>query len=384
MTENAIRAIQNVMNEMTDNKAVAGVSCLVIKDGAEKFYYQSGNRNIEKNLPMERDTIVHLFSMTKPITACAVMKLMEEGLIDLAEPVSKFLPGFKNQTVGEERIPVVREVTIKDLLTMTGGLTYEGYGTYTERKTAELLERLKTDTEWTTYEVANAIGEIPLNFQPGTDWQYSVGADVLGAVIEVVTGQSLGKYLRENIFEPLGMKDTAFWVPADKQSRLSAIYDMTGEGLIKYTGRNLGISPEAEYEPAFEAGGAGLVSTIDDYARFATMLLQGGEYNGRRILGENTVRFFTGAHLNKEQQAGMYRWQGLEGYSYGNLMRVRTDSGLACMNGEVGEYGWDGWAGTYFCNDPVNKLTMIVFQQLSCSGTTTYTRKIKNIVYRDI
>lgn len=378
--------LRKVLRESINEKFVAGGSLMIIKDGEEVFYHEDGYADIENRIPVKRDSIFRLYSMSKPVTATAVMILMEQGKIDLYDPVSKYIPGFRNQKVAvkEKLVATQRDVTLKDLLSMTAGLVYGGEGLAGE-KTEELFEKIKdrlySDSSMSTLEIADCLGKCPLAFQPGVSWEYGTSADVLGAVIEVVSGKTFGAFLKDEIFAPLGMTDTGFWVPEEKRARLVKTYTDDGHGgLALYTQNHLGIMQKMDKKPTFESGGAGLVSTIDDYAKFTDMLMNGGIHAGVRILRPRTVRFLTTATLNSQQQSGMQYWNTLSGYSYGNLMRVLTDCTQSGDMGSLGEYGWDGWLGAYFANCPADKLTILLMVQKTDHGTSALTRKLRNII----
>ncbi len=383
------KQIDDVMGMAIENQEVAGVSLLLMRDGEEVYYHNDGYADIGAGEKLKRDTIFRLYSMSKPVTAAATMILMERGLVDLMDPVSKFLPGFKGQQVAVEGglAPVVHDVTLKELLNMTSGLLYGG-DNVTGKKTESLIntleERLLSVEPMTTIEVMNKLGEIPLAFQPGSSWFYGTSADVLGAVVEVVSGKSFGTFLSDEIFAPLNMGDTGFYVPADERHRLAKVYGETESGLEVYTDNRLGIINAMDREPAFESGGAGLVSTIDDYAKFATMLQNGGVYEETRILKENTVKFLTTQVLNEPQMKSYRDWHTLAGYSYGNLMRVGTNPELAGMFIGEGEYGWDGWLGCYFANLPKEGLTILMMMQKTDAGTTSLARKLRNILLAEL
>lgn len=387
MKTQKLERLGELATEMVETGYVAGVNCMVLQHGRELAYYEAGYRDVAGNKKMTRDTIFRLYSMTKPVTSAAAMILLEEGKIDLLDPVSKFLPGFQDQYVIENgvKIPVTKPATIQNLLNMTSGLVYPGEGNPAEIRNTPLMEeiiaKLSTPEALKTVDIANRIGELPLAFMPGTTWQYGLSADVLGAVIEVVSGMSYGEFLKKRIFEPLGMQDTAFYVPAARQNRLAKVYRETEDGLVEEHFSHLGIQNTMEREPAFESGGAGLTSTIDDYARFTQMLLQKGEYQGRRILSPETVRFMTTAHVSAQQQRGVETWESLAGYTYGNLMRIMTLPESAGGLGSLGEYGWDGWLGTYMMNDPAHDLTFLMMYQRTDSGTVGYSRKMRNVLF---
>lgn len=406
--------LHNTMQRAVDNCEVAGVNLLVEKDGQELCYCEAGMADREGGRPISRDTIFRLYSQSKPVTAAAAMILMERGELDLCQPVSDFLPAFAEQfyvtdenSIGDaaaggkagkeaadhrsrnaDRKPVLQPMRVFDLLRMTSGLVYPDETTESGRQTAAVFEemdrRLHTAQAMTTREVADALAGCVLAYEPGSSWRYGTSADVLGAVIEVITGMRFGEFLEKELFGPLGMKDTAFWVPQDKQGRLAVTYETVkgtaGDSLVRYEGDHLAICNGMKQPPAFESGGAGLASTLDDYMRFAKMLLQGGILDGVRILKPSTVRYMMGAELLEHQQRAFEKWIGLEGFSYGNLMRVCKNPAqtgfLACR----GEYGWDGWLGVYFANFPEEKLTFLMGTQKRDGGTFGLTRKLRNLV----
>lgn len=387
MNRERLRRIPEIMQEMTDKAYVSGVTCMVLQNGEEQCYYETGYRDIAAGYKMTRDTIHRMYSMTKPVTAAAAMILLEEGKIDLMDQVSDYLPGFRNQYIIERGVivPVKQPMTIQHLLNMTSGLVYPGEGNPAEIRCDKLMEEVKskllTEQAITTVELANRAGKLPLAFMPGTTWQYGLSADVLGAVVEIVSGMRFGEFLAKRLFEPLGMVDTAFYVSRDKQNRLAKVYRDGEDGLVEETGYNLAIQNKMEIPPAFESGGAGLCSTIDDYAKFTQMLMEGGTYQGIRILAPKTVEYMTTAHVTPAQQRGVDTWESLAGHTYGNLMRILVDPGAAVGIGSKGEYGWDGWLGTYMMNDPAHKLTLLIMHQKVDSGTTAYTRRIRNVLF---
>ncbi len=374
------------MNAAVEKQEVAGINLLVLKDGKEEIYCEAGFADIAEQKPMKRDTICRLYSMTKPVTGAAIMLLMERGLLDLADPVSMYLEGFRNQTVnkvsGTE--PVKRPVTVRDLLSMTSGLPYGHEGSITGKNVLKLFEeaisKIPNNGGMGTIELANRLGGCGLEFQPGETFMYGTSADILGAVAEAVSGMSFGDFLEKEFFEPLGMKDTAFYVPDEKLSRLAKVYEETGDGLREIDTNHLGVT--AIEKIAFESGGAGLVSTLDDYEKFATMLMQSGKSGKNQILKPQTVAYFTSGQLTNWQRDDLWKsWDGLCGYSYGNLMRVLAKPGLAVGLGGKGEYGWDGWLGAYFCNAPKEKLTILAMLQKKDAGTTHVVRKLRNVIF---
>jgi len=389
-TNATIERIRATIRDSIGRNELAGCNLLVIKDGKEALYCEDGLADREAGLPIRRDTLFRIYSMSKPVTAAAAMNLLERGVIDLFDPISKYLPGFRNQQVseGDGLVPVHREVTLKDLLSMTSGLVYGGpgrAGQETEAVFREIDERLLGDRPMTTQEIANRFGECALQFQPGRSWQYGTSTDVMGAVIEVASGMRFGEFLEKELFAPLGMRDTGFWVPDGQRHRLANTYATAENGELElFAGNDLGIIHRMDRPPAFESGGAGLVSTIDDYARFARMLMNGGELDGVRILRPKTVDFLTSCTLTEEQQRAFEAWHPNIGYSYGNFMRVMTDPGKAGGLGSAGEYGWDGWLGTYFCNSPKDRLTILLMMQKKDAGTTPLARKLRNLIFASL
>ena len=387
---NLTNTLKKTLKQSIENKEIAGANFMVIKDLKEVFYHEDGLANMESGRPITRGSIFRLYSMTKPITATSIMMLLERGDIDLFDPVSQYLPGFKSQRVEKngELVPVSREVNIHDLLNMTSGLVYGGTdkaGQHTEELFQDMGSRLHGNNPMGTLEFANCLGQGPLSFEPGSYWQYGTSADVLGAIVEIVSGKRYGEFLSKEIFEPLEMKDTGFWLTEEKRNRLVNTYQDDGEGGLKlYADNHLGILHQMNRQPAFESGGAGLASTIDDAAKFTTMLMNQGSLNGVRLLNPRTVQYLTSASLTDWQQAGFDTWHTLCGHSYGNQMRVMTDTGKAGIIGGQGEYGWDGWLGVYFCNSPQDKLTILFMIQKKDAGTLPITRKLRNIVFSSL
>lgn len=382
---------EKIIQEEIKHQFTAGACLTVLRRGELLFTAQAGCRDMDAGLPMTPDTILRLYSMTKPITGAAVMLLMERGALDLWEPVSRWLPGFRGQTVTcQDSIrPVPREVTVHDLLSMTSGLPYPGPGLLTEHAVTRSFERLKSsldsESPVTTWDFANMLGENPLEFPPGSSWMYGASADVLGAVIEAVAGKRFGEFLKEELLEPLEMSDTGFWVPQEKRNRLARIYNSSDGRLQEAPTCHLGIRYEMDRPPAFESGGAGLVSTLEDYSHFAVMLSSGGSYHGRRILSPATVRYFTSPRLLPRQQEAMWEnWEHMAGYSYGNLMRVLTVPGASVYQGREGEYGWDGWLGCYFSNSPQTGITFLLGMQKQNAGTNRLTRKLRNLIAAEL
>lgn len=372
--------IYEVIARAVDNHEAAGYNVLIRKDGEQIAYAEAGYANIAEKKPIARDSIFRLYSQSKPITSAAVMILIQRGLLDLFDPIETFLPGFADAKVVQADgtiKPAARGVNVQDLLNMQAGLAYpdaDRAGQYVAELFIKNQELIAQGGGMTTVELANAMGALPLTFEPGSSFRYSTCADILGAVVEVVSGKPFAQFLKDELFEPLGMEDTGFWVPAEKQDRFVTAYKRVDGGLTEYHQQHLCVGIY-DREPAFASGGAGLVSTLDDYARFAEMLLRGGELDGERILHPATVAWMTKPQLLLDNF-----WGSLPGHGYGKLMRVCVDPGRAPGIARLGEYGWDGWLGTYFANFPAEHLTIQLCQNTTDAGTTACTRKVRNLV----
>lgn len=378
--------LRDLLTQAVSDREVAGASLLVLQDGQELAYTQAGYGDAEARKPFQRDTIARIYSMTKPITAAAAMVLVERGELDLGQSLGDILPAFRDMQVWEngQKVPARRNILVKDLLNMTSGLAYPGddpAGREAAGVYGDIDSRLRGDDPMTTMEIGDRLGKCALAFHPGDRWMYGTSADILGAVIEKTSGKRFGEFLKEEILEPLDMRDTGFYVPPEKRHRLAEVYEKTERGMERCVTNNLGISYTQDRPPAFESGGAGLVSTIDDYAKFTRMLLNGGRHGEKQILAPATVRFLTAGKLTPWQQDSLWRsWESMAGYGYGNLMRVLEEPGMALLHGWKGEYGWDGWLGTYFCNSPDNGVTILMFCQRKDAGTMTLTRKARNVI----
>lgn len=370
------------LTEIISDAVLAGEipygNLLVRKEGKEICYLEN---------KITRDAIFRLYSLTKPITSAAVIKLMEQGKLLYSDEISQYLQGFIMPwalTAGKiQRTP--REVTIRDLMSMTSGLVYGDFpgraGEDARKVFDEIDKRLLTKHPLTTVEIANLFGVGVLNAPPGENWNYGTSADVLGAIVEIVSGMPFGEFLKKEFFEPLEMEDTGFYVEPEKAGRLARSYKKTETGFEPYQGNYLGVNNAMDRKPAFESGGAGLVSTIDDYSRFAQMLLDKGVYKERRILNEASVEFMTSPKLTPRQKESLGWGVDYPGYSYGNLMRILEEPGMASMMGSPGEYGWDGWLGAYFCNCPKEHVTILFMTQRTDSGWLPVVKRLKNVLY---
>jgi CubicO group peptidase (beta-lactamase class C family) len=339
----------------------AGIITLLARDGKIVDFQAYGYRDLEKRLPMERDTICRVYSMSKIITCVATLMLFEEGRFDLDDPVGNYLPELKDMKVwtggtqADPRLePLKRPMTIKHLLTHTSGLTYDIMGE------DELVKLWRAADLWSGPGLTNFIaklGRLPLQHQPGDAFTYGVNQDVLGALIERVSGKTFGAFLDERIFRPLGMKDTGFDVPDDKLNRLAKTYKQGPNANLVEDQPIIDTWPEPGR--GIEAGGAGIFSTAGDFARFAQMLCHGGTLEGTRILGRKTVELMTADHmvtLPNDQAATRQRGFGLG-------VEVTTDPGQLSLPSSVGQFGWYGAATTYCQIDPKERIVAIALAQ---------------------
>jgi CubicO group peptidase (beta-lactamase class C family) len=340
----------------------AGLITLLARDGKIVDFQTYGYRDVERQLPMERDTICRVYSMSKIITCVATLMLVEEGRLNLDDPVAKYLPELKDVKVwtggtadAPQLEPLKRPVTIKHLMTHTSGLFYDFSG-----ENPELIKLWKNANLWTGPGLTNFITKLatlPLKHQPGDAWTYGVNQDVQGAVIERVTGKSFGAFLEERIFRPLGMKDTGFDVPPEKMDRLAKTYKHGPDGKFVEDQPIVETWPEAGR--GIEAGGAGIFSTAGDFVRFAQMLCNGGTLEGKRILGRKTVELMTANHLvTLPNNQAATRAKG-----FGLGVEVTTDLGQLSMPSSLGQFGWYGAATTYCQIDSKERLVAIAFAQ---------------------
>lgn len=359
---------------------VPGAVALVGRHGRIAYFESFGQRDPAAGVPASgnpasKDTIFRIYSMTKPVVSVAAMMLWEEGRFLLDDPIGKYLPELGDMKVAQqgegslEPVPAARKITIQDLLRHTSGLTYEFRGNGPVHKmymAAKIYSRNQTNAEQTA-----ALGKLPLIHQPGTRWEYSRSTDVLGRLIEVLSGMSLGTFLQNRIFGPLGMVDTAFHVPPEKHSRLAEAFakDPDSGGTVQLL--------DVRSAPKFESGGGGLVSTAADYARFLQLMLDRGTLQGTRLLSRKTVELMTADHLGPITGASDLL---VPGYGFGLGFAVRMHAGIATMPGSVGQYFWGGLAGTTFWVDPAENLFAILLIQ--APGQREYYRMLfRDMVY---
>jgi CubicO group peptidase (beta-lactamase class C family) len=370
MSTERLQRIHEAMERHIDAGEISGAVTLVARRGKIVHFQAHGLMDIESKKPMTTDAIFRIASMTKPITGVAVMMMVEEGKIRLTDPVSKFIPEFKDTKVAVARDslvphpaghtsgepdfylePAYRELTVRDLLTHTSGLMSGEIGA---REGARIAPKSPTET-LATY--VPRLGAVPLDFQPGTQWAYSgaAGPEVLGRIVEIVSGQPYDQFLRTRIFEPLGMKDTFFYPPDDRRPRLVTLYDKSPKGLPKSANQD-GLSTKT-----FFGAGGGLMSTAEDYLQFAQMLLNGGKLNGHVLLSPRTVQLMASNQVGDMFNGKLGR--PADGMGYGLLMGIVEDSVASGLRVTTGSFGWDGVFGTQTWIDPTEKMVTILMIQ---------------------
>jgi CubicO group peptidase (beta-lactamase class C family) len=370
----ALNNLTQVFQRDIDRGLFPGVIIAVARHGRLGYLKSLGKRDPATGAAMTDDTIFRIYSMTKPIVSVAAMMLLEEGRFAVADPIAKFIPGFANPKIAVlkdgaiDLVPARRDITVQDILRHTSGLTYGFTGTSPVHKLYE--EVYLGARQRTAAEHAAALAKLPLMHQPGTRWEYSQSTDVLGHLVELWSGRSLGAFLEERIFTPLGMVDTAFHVPAAKHARLAESFAKDPE-----TGAPIMLLPVRE-PPKFEGGGGGLVSTIADYSRFCQMLLGGGSFDGARLLGRKTVEWMTADHLldidNRHFLLG-----GNLGFGLGFAVARAVGGGNA--PGSRGFYSWAGAAGTFFLVDPSEHLFAVFMVQLPQHGPYIFPRVLATV-----
>ena len=341
----------------------------LVFDGEREFYSGFfGRADLERLGAPNRDTIFRMFSSTKPITGFAAALCVERGLFSLDEPVARFLPGFADVRIGPERRAPARAPQIRDLLSMTSGLTYEfPWNDHPGLSTADF---------------ANELGRRGLAFEPGDHWNYGYSADVAGAVMEVATGRRFGDFLREEIFEPLGMRDTAFFVPPEKRARLCKPYrlDAATHSFVEHV-EGIGHLGVADWDapPPVASGGAGLFSTASDMQAWTRMLLAGGiAPDGRRLLSPAAFRAMTSGLLTP-RQAPSFTWDNCEGQQYGYFNHVQVENGPQGLLSGRGSFGWGGWMGTLTWADPANGIGCVFLVQ-AIGTNSALAHRVRSVV----
>jgi CubicO group peptidase (beta-lactamase class C family) len=374
--------VDEYLKRIIDQGEVAGAGALIVRHGEEAYRKSFGFQDLEQKVPMDNGTICRIYSMSKTFTIVTAMTLYEKGLFKLHDPIGEFIPAFKDAKVaahderGQLRIESARSpITFEHLFTMTSGIPYPGPDSYSARAAAEANSRLKG--ELTTAKAAEIAAGIPLCFHPGEYWMYGFSHDVLGALIEVLSGKSLGAYMSEVILEPLGLIDTAFFVPREKRSRLAKAYEWTEGGLKEKTD----LDPVSFSAPAFESGGGGLNSTLYDVGRYGRMLLGNGRLDGERVLSRKTVELIRRNHIVPSQHLTQYGFPSIAGYGYGLGVRTMMDTALAGLNGSPGEWAWDGMLGTWYCVDPAEDMVAVFFIQRYPGGNENLPKRFAQTVY---
>lgn len=383
-----LKRIETAMQRYVDEGKLAGLITTVARRGRTVHYKTYGMMDREAGKPMVHDAIFRIASMTKPITSVAAMLLYEEGAFDLNTPIHAFLPAFKEVKVlngttpdGPELEDAERPITFRHLFTHTAGLSY---GWDPDDPVDQIYQasnvRFPTkDRAPTLTDFVEALAEAPLAFQPGTGWRYSLSIDVLGRLVEIISGLSLDAFFRQRIFEPLGMADTGFHVPEDKADRMMALYAHP-EGAEGLTRVDAPAWAPSTTPPTFLMGGGGLASTVPDYARFAQMLVNGGELDGVRLLSPTTVAMYT---INQAPVAALEHFDGYEnGYGYSLGTNVLMDVAKTGMAGSVGEFGWGGAFSTYFWIDPKEALYGVLMTQYLPNNSYPVNPRFKQLTYQ--
>jgi len=384
-----LERIMTLVKEESAKGVVPGAVLLVARHGKVAWYEAAGELDPATKAPMTRDAIFRIYSMSKPITTVSAMMLFEQGKISLQDSLAKYIPAFspRNLKVGVEKTdasgakvldlePLRRPITIQDLMRHTSGLTYGIFGNSMVKQAYNKSKVL--DGDYTNEEFAERISKLPLQYQPGTVWEYSHATDILGRVVEVLSGMPLYDFEKKNLLNVLGMNDTGFYVTDKaKQSRISEPFP---------NDRTIGIGAQIadpRVEGKWQSGGGGMVSTAMDYAKFLQMMLNRGVLNGHRILSPKTVEFMTSDHLGATIAHDGPTFFAGPGYSFGLGFAVRVTEGLAPDNGSVGDYTWNGVAGTNFWVDPKEDM-FVVFMITSPRARTHYMTVIRNMVYAAI
>ena len=354
-----LQRVGETIRKHIDEHHISGAVSLVARRGFVVHFEAHGLKDIASKQPMTRETLFRMASSTKPVTGVAVMMLIEEGKIHFQDPVSKFIPEFKGLKVAEKKedsaevtlVPPEREVTIRDLLTHTSGLVSGGIGT--QKAPKELLR--PTEPEETLAHFIPRLAAVPLDFQPGSSWKYSglAGIDTLARVVEIASGQTFDEFLRKRIFDPLGMSDTSFVVPEDRQARLATVYRGTDKGLEA-------TPPMIRFPKTYFSGAGGLSSTAADYFRFAQMLVNGGNASGKHLLSPRAVELMSSNHVGDMFPGQLGRPKGM---GFGLTVEVVEDAIQAGTFRSNGSFGWDGAFGTHFWVDPQEQLVAVLMIQ---------------------
>ena len=369
-----------VLQSEIDSKRLPGAVVMLSRHGKVELFESLGQQNPEDASPMAKDSIFRIYSMTKPIVSVATMMLMEQGKLLLSDPVSKYLPEYAKQQVavesgGQVNFVPAKPATVQDLLRHTAGLTYEFLGNSAVQKAYRSAKIGMALRDASNAEFSKTLAAQPLQFEPGTVWEYSRATDVMGALVAAISGQTLGNFLQKQIFKPLNMLETGFSVPADKHYRIAEPFKKDPDGGIQLKLINI------HDHPIFESGGGGLASTAQDYARFVQFMLNKGELDGVRLLSSHTVDFMTADHLGSLPISASSAGTLLPpGHGFGLGFAVRKETGISTVPGSAGVYYWGGIAGTSFFVDP--KLDMFAMLMIQAPNQRDYYRPLfRNLVY---
>lgn len=380
--------ISRTLQGFVDKGELIGVSALVTVDGKEAYFGAYGLADREAKRPMARDTIVQIYSMTKPLTGTALMQLWEQGKFRMDDPVTNYIPEFANLKVfagtNNDGTPILaaldRPMTIRDLTRHTAGLTV---GEDSENKTVgKIVKAIDPRAITNTLDTfARLLGTVPLEFQPGTQWRYSYAVDVQALLVQRLSGQPFDVYLQEHVLKPLGMTHTSFYVSPDRLNKLAAMYEWKSNGVFTRDPDTNAFKFNTAHWP-LTPGSYGLTSTLDDYSRFARMLLNGGELDGVRILRLDTVRTMSTSHLDPAiTNRSWLADKGELGFGVDFAVRVDPPKKPSGVAGEVGEFFWDGLANTLFWVDPKNKLTAVLFTQYKPFGQIPLHKDFRAAIY---
>ena len=373
--------INALMQRYLDEDKMAGMVTLVARHGQIIHFETHGYADLAAQKPMATDTIFRIFSMTKPITGAALMICLEKGWFNVVDPVSKYVPAFANIKVWDdgELVDPVRPMTLQDLYRHTSGLTYGGL--HGEHPVSQMYSEANIGAaNRTNAELLEDIAAMPLRYHPGEKWHYSMGMDVLAGLIEIFSGQTFGEFLQERIFDPLGMVDTAFRLEPNKADRLATLYQVGDDPLLQTVDW---MRKDYSQSKKSESGGGGLLSTPLDYYRFAQCLLNGGELDGKRILGRKSVELMRANALTPAQMPVAF--EGLEpfaGFGYGVCVKVMQDPATGGWMGSPGDFGWGGYAETYHFIDPVEDLIGINMVQCLPSMHYPIRKEFRVAVYQ--
>ncbi|GAB3219783.1 beta-lactamase family protein [Algoriphagus aestuariicola] len=370
VTDAAKSRLDSALTDMVESGMVAGVSALIYEKGEEVYFKAEGFADREAQNPMDRNTIAIIYSMTKPVTGVALMTLYEKGAFQLDDPLEKYAPEFADMQVfagvdsitGEIKLePLARPITIRDITRHTAGFAIDpnqpGLGELV--KAADAGNRNNT-----LVQMAEKMGKVPLMFQPGTQWAYGPSVDVQAFLVERISGKPYGEYVRENVLDPLGMKESRYFVPEGDRDRISAVYRKEQDGSLSQVPDSLAHSFNTQEWP-LTPGGFGLTSTVDDYMKFAQMLVNGGTYKGTTILKPETVKLMATSQLDENITERMWLpSKGQVGFGIDFAVRLREPASPEENMGVVGEFFWDGAASTLFWVDPENELTAVLFVQV--------------------